>query len=145
MTRQLATKSLPSSRQLIARILDEPQLAAQIQALEAPVLLRLIERVGLEDAGEIVALATTEQLERVFDEDLWQTDVPGEDERFDSGRFLVWLEVMLEAGDSFVAHKLAERSRGSRYFGFSQAPHRADQRRASSCSRRRRRWRTNRQ
>lgn len=68
----------------------------------------LIERIGLEDSGELVAFATTDQLAAVFDQDLWQSARPGEDERFDADRFLTWLAVMLEAGDAFVAQKLAE-------------------------------------
>jgi hypothetical protein len=97
----------PGARNLLARILDQPQLAEQIQRLPPAVLGSLIERVGLEDAGELVALATTEQLADVFDDDLWRNERPGEEERFDAGRFLVWLEVMLEAGDAVVARKLA--------------------------------------
>ena len=69
---------------------------------------KLIERVGLEDAGELVALATTEQLAQIFDEELWHSARPGVDERFDADRFLVWLEIMHEAGDRFVAEQLAE-------------------------------------
>src|SRR5574340_561157 len=57
---------------------------------------RRIERVGLEDAGELMALATTEQLLHVFDETLWTSAAPGRDERLDPERFAVWLEVMLE-------------------------------------------------
>jgi hypothetical protein len=64
--------------------------------------------VGLEDAGELVALATTEQLAGIFDQDLWRSERAGEDERFDARRFVLWLEVMLEAGDRFVAERLAE-------------------------------------
>lgn len=64
--------------------------------------------MGLEDAGELVALASTEQLAQIFDEDLWHSARAGEDERFDAERFLLWLEVMLEAGDHFVAERLAE-------------------------------------
>lgn len=67
-----------------------------------------MDRVGLEDAGEIVALATTEQLARVFDEDLWKSERAGEDEKLDPARFLVWLHVMLEAGDTFAAARLVE-------------------------------------
>ena len=95
-------------RQLLARILDQPNLVAAIQALPAPALGKLIDHVGLEDAGEIVALATTEQLKRIFDDDLWRSERPGKDESFDSGRFALWLEVMLEAGEEFAAQKLAE-------------------------------------
>lgn len=108
MTDPLTLRIRPSSSRLLARILETPDLAAQVQALPAPVLAKLIDRVGLEDAGELVALATTEQLAQVFDEDLWSNDRPGEEERFDAGRFVVWLEVMREAGDPFVARKLGE-------------------------------------
>ena len=98
----------PSSRKLLGRILETPQLAQQVQALPGPVLGKLIEHVGLEDAGELVALATTEQLAQIFDEQLWRSARPGVDEHFDADRFLLWLEVMLEAGDRFVAERLAE-------------------------------------
>ena len=48
-----------SSGKLLARVLETPNLAAQVRALPGPALGKLIERVGLEDAGELVALATT--------------------------------------------------------------------------------------
>ncbi|MES1188577.1 MAG: DUF6178 family protein [Myxococcales bacterium] len=89
-------------------MLETPELPAQIQALPAPVLGKLIAHVGLEDAGELVALATTEQLACVFDEDLWQSPEAGQDERFDSERFVLWLSILLEAGDRAVAERLAE-------------------------------------
>lgn len=108
MLSRATLNSRPSSRQLLARVLETPELSAQIQALPAPVLGKLIEHVGLADAGELVALATTEQLADVFDEELWRSARVGEDERFDSDRFLLWLEVMLEAGDAFVAARLSE-------------------------------------
>lgn len=101
-------QSRPSPRTLLARVLEAPELSAQVRALPAPLLGKLIAHVGLEDAGELVALATTEQLSQIFDEELWHSPRAGEDERFDSGRFLLWLEVMLEAGDAFVAARLAE-------------------------------------
>jgi hypothetical protein len=95
-------------RALLTRILDEPNLVAAVQALPAPALGKLIDHVGLEDAGEIVALATTSQLKRIFDDDLWRSERPGQDETFDAHRFALWLEVMLEAGDAFAAEKLAD-------------------------------------
>jgi len=72
------------------------------------VLGKLIDHVGLEDAAELVALATTEQLCQIFDEDLWRSPAPTEDPRFDSERFLLWLSIMLEAGERAVAERLAE-------------------------------------
>jgi hypothetical protein len=98
----------PGSRSLLTRILDQPDLPVQIQALPPAVLGRLIDQVGLEDAGELVALATTEQLFHMLDEDVWSSNASGEAERFDADRMLVWLEVMQEAGDTFLAGKLSE-------------------------------------
>jgi hypothetical protein len=106
MTRAL-TKTTPP-RQLLARILEEPHLVSAVQRLEPRVLGKLIEHVGLEDSGELVSLATTDQLRQVFDEDLWRSDRPGKDETFDDARFALWLEIMLEAGDDLAARKLAE-------------------------------------
>ncbi len=102
------TSRNPAPHQLITRILDQPNLVAAVQALPARALGKLIDHVGLEDAGEIVALATTEQLRHVFDDDLWRSERPGKDESFDADRFALWLEVMLEAGEAFAAQKLAE-------------------------------------
>jgi hypothetical protein len=96
------------TRDLLMRILEEPGLVSMVQALQPRLLGRLIGHIGLEDAGELVALATTEQLQEVFDEDLWESERPGVDEAFDAGRFLLWMEVMLEAGAEFAASRLAE-------------------------------------
>ena len=97
-----------SSTQLLARILDHPQLVAAVSELPAPVLATLIDRVGLEDAGELVAVATSAQLERVLDQDVWRAEAPGQDEHFAPERFALWLSVMLEAGEDEVARRLSE-------------------------------------
>jgi hypothetical protein len=106
----MTDKLVVPSRSLLARILDQPQLVKAVQALPPRALLNLIDHVGLEDAGEIVAMATVEQLERMFDDDLWRSRKPGGAERFDPARFGLWLEVMLEAGSAFTADRLAELS-----------------------------------
>jgi hypothetical protein len=106
----ITRRSSNEPRQLVTRILEEPALVRAVQSLGPRALHALVERVGLEDAGELVALATVEQLERVFDEDLWKAARAGEDERFDAARFLVWLEIMREAGDAFAADTLATMS-----------------------------------
>ncbi|XXT21483.1 DUF6178 family protein [Sorangium sp. So ce429] len=106
MSTTLAMSTRP--RHLVARLLEQPDLVHLVQGLEAPVLTKLIRHIGLEDAGEIVALATTEQLKGIFDEDLWRSERPGKDETFDADRFALWLEVMLEAGEAFAAQKIAE-------------------------------------
>jgi len=105
---------------LLSQLLEDPELAPALRALPAPALRQVILRVGLEDAGELVALSTLEQLREVFDEDLWRSARPGEDEAFDAVRFVVWLEVLLEGGEAFVADRLAELSEDFLVFAVSR-------------------------
>ncbi len=98
----------PTPQHLLARILDEPELAPMVQALPGRTLARLVEHLGLEDAGELLALASAEQLREVLDEDLWHSARPGQDEQFDAERFALWLEVLVEAGPALAARKLTE-------------------------------------
>jgi hypothetical protein len=92
----------------LTRLLDEPELVRAVQSLDARRLGQLVNHLGLEDSGEILSLATTDQIAQVFDEDLWRPAGLGQDESFDGDRFALWLEVMLEAGDDFTARRLTE-------------------------------------
>ena len=96
------------ANRVLTRILEEPQWVQLIQSMRPALLARLIDHVGLEDAADIVALATTEQLKRIFDEDLWRSSRPGKTETFDAERFGTWLSILLEAGTRFAADKLSE-------------------------------------
>src|SRR5258706_13188421 len=78
-----AQRPAPDPRALLDRILDVPQLAHVVPRLQPEVLHRLIQRCGLEDCGELVALATPDQLARVFDLDLWRAGQPGPAQQFD--------------------------------------------------------------
>src|SRR5262245_40514919 len=98
----------PSSTELVLRILERPDLVAAVRELPGAVLGKLIDRIGLEDAGELVALASTAQLERIFDDDLWRADRAGGDETFQPERFALWLRVMLEAGEDALVQRLCE-------------------------------------
>ncbi len=96
-----------STAQVLERVLGEPGLVHAIRALSATELGELVSAVGLEDAGEVVALASTEQIAGLFDGDLWQSGEEAE-ERFDARRFGLWLEVLSEAGEVAVAQRLTE-------------------------------------
>jgi len=96
------------STHLLMRIFERPELVAAVRELPAPVLAKLIDHVGLEDAGELVALATPAQLQAVFDEDLFRADAPGADEQFRPERFALWLQVMQEAGEAVFVQRLCE-------------------------------------
>ena len=93
-------------RSLLERILDTPHLAHVVPRLQPEVLHKVIQTCGLEDCGDLVALATPDQLQRVFDLDLWRPAQPGEDEQLDPRRFGIWLEVLMESGAAIAAQKL---------------------------------------
>ncbi len=102
-----AQQDAPDGRDLLARILDMPHLAQVVPQLQPELLHRVIQRFGLEDCGEILALTTPEQLARVFDLDLWSAAKAGLDEQFDAARFGAWIEVLLENGVATATQKLA--------------------------------------
>jgi hypothetical protein len=104
----LSRHHVPPSTALLLRILERPGLVAAVRELPGAVLGKLIDRIGLEDAGELVALASTAQLERIFDDNLWRAERAGGDETFRPERFALWLRVMLEAGEDFVVQRLCE-------------------------------------
>ena len=101
-----ARRDMPDQRRLLDRILETPHLAHVVPRLQPEMLHRIIQSCGLEDCGELVVLATPEQLMRVFDLDLWRTDRPGRDEALDGDRFGVWLGVLMESGAAVAAQKL---------------------------------------
>src|SRR5919108_5711439 len=92
---------------LLERILNTPHLDRIVPRLHPDLLHRVIQHCGLEDCGELVALATPEQLARVFDLDLWRPSAPGLDEHFDAVRFGRWLDLLVDAGVSSAAATLA--------------------------------------
>ena len=106
----MARPQRPSPTTLLARLINEPDLLLQVRALPIPVFAAAVRQIGVEDAGELIALATTEQLVAAFDEDLFANDVPGERERFSVARFVTWLEVILDAGEEAAANRITELS-----------------------------------
>jgi hypothetical protein len=101
-----ATRGVPDGQGLLARILDTPHLAQVVPRLKPEVLHRVIQTCGLEDCGDLVAMATPGQLQAVFDLDLWRPPRPGFDEQLDPNRFGQWLEVLMESGAAVTAQKL---------------------------------------
>src|SRR3569832_2436936 len=66
----LGRPRVPTSTDLLLRILERPGLIAAVRDLPGEVLGALIDRIGQKDAAELVALASQQQLERIFDDDL---------------------------------------------------------------------------
>src|SRR5512147_1075016 len=97
-----------ASKNLLKTLTDNPALPAFVRTLKAPVLKRLIDHVGLHDAGDLIALTSTEQLREIFEVSLWESLAPGQAERLQPEKFLEWLDVMLEVGPTFAAQRLIE-------------------------------------
>jgi hypothetical protein len=97
-----------SSKQLLKTLTDNPALPALVRGLQPPVLKRLIDHVGLHDAGALIALTSTAQLREIFEVSLWESLVPGQAERLRPEKFLEWLDVMLEVGAAFTVQRLIE-------------------------------------
>src|SRR5262245_44120560 len=62
-----ARRDATAGRGLLDRILNTPSLEHVVPRLRPDLLHPVIQTCGLEDCGEIVALATPEQLARIFD------------------------------------------------------------------------------
>jgi hypothetical protein len=107
-------------RGLLDRILDTPHLARVVPRLSPGVLHHVIQKRGLEDCAELVALATPGQLAAVFDLDLWRPAQAGLDEQFDADRFSLRLEVLMESGATVAAQKLADVDVDLATAGFAQ-------------------------
>lgn len=99
---------LTGTTSFLKRLLEDPKLPEKIEAMSPREIMKVIEDVGLEDSGEIVALASSQQLEQIFDIDLWKAQKAGSDEIFDPTRFGTWIEVLLELGANRAAEKLSE-------------------------------------
>src|ERR1700754_1505012 len=62
---------------LLDRILAMPNIAHVVPRLQPELLYRTIQNCGLEDSGELLALATPTQLAELFDLDLWRSNQLG--------------------------------------------------------------------
>jgi hypothetical protein len=97
----MATSSLS-----LERFLHTPELERVVPRLDAEVLHRVVQHFGLEQCGELVALASRQQIARILDADLWQARA-GADAMFDVERFGVWLAVLMQSGVAIAADKIA--------------------------------------
>jgi hypothetical protein len=91
----------------LRNMVDNPALPAVLGRLQPQTLVRLIDRVGLNDAAELMALVPAPRLLRALDKAIWKSPRPGTNPVFDSVEFINWLQVWNEVGESFVAERLA--------------------------------------
>jgi hypothetical protein len=96
-----------SPSELAQWTVEQPEVVAIVQRFDARTLEQLVDRVGVENLEEFGALVTTEQLERVFDEELWRSEWDGEEGTFDDARCGLWIEILLEGVKEIAVEKMA--------------------------------------
>lgn len=96
----------PQSSNLVAKLLDNPQLPAYIPKLPGSALTKLVQNIGKEDAQELLVYATPEQITDLVETDAWESPHPGAEETFAPGKFLEWLELWHDMGAVFLTEKL---------------------------------------
>jgi Family of unknown function (DUF6178) len=103
----LSKKLTVSPKLALRNIVDNPALPAVLGNMQPKTLARLVERVGLNDAAEIMAHVPVRNLLRALDEAVWKSPRPGASPAFDPAEFVSWLQVWIEVDDLFVAERLA--------------------------------------
>lgn len=86
--RAALARSRPQKR--LDAVLSDPQAAEIVPRIPVEDLYYLVRGVGLPDAGDVLRLASPEQLQGCLDLDLWERD------RLSSSRLLAWLEALAE-------------------------------------------------
>jgi hypothetical protein len=103
----LSKKLSVSQSRSLRNIVDDPALPAVLGQMQPKTLARLVDRVGLNDAGELMALVPARNLLRALDEAVWKNPRPGASAVFDPTEFVSWIQVWLEVGETFAAERLA--------------------------------------
>jgi hypothetical protein len=107
----MSTSTTAAERRALVHPSSTTELHDLVPALPSERLHQMIQTRGLEDAGEILALATREQLRELADLDLWRSERPGQTEAFDADRFAGWLEALVDHDPAIAARQLAELDR----------------------------------
>ncbi len=81
-------------------ILSAPNAQRLVRSFAAESLFQTLKEVGLEDGGDLLALASGDQVCALLDLDCWKKD------RLETATLLDWLEVIVEAGGRAVGELL---------------------------------------
>ena len=92
LTRLRAQLAGPRGRARVEALLADPDAATLVPALPAATFHGLIQDVGLDEAGELLALATPAQVQGCLDLEVWDRD------RVDVAAARPWIAALLEVG-----------------------------------------------
>jgi hypothetical protein len=96
-----------SKKTTLRRITENPELARAVPRLHPELLHAIVDKYGLADCGELLLLATPNQLTALADLDLWSTVRAGSAEQFDAERFCEWIEVLADLSPEIAAERLS--------------------------------------
>jgi len=98
----------PGARQLVEAMSSSVALPAFVRRIDPHTLKSLVDDVGLEDAGALIAHVSNQQLVHLLDETLWTGARPGDPDKLSVAELLRWLDLWNGLGSAFVADKLYE-------------------------------------
>lgn len=87
----------PSGQRRMDALLAAEEPAAEVAALTSTELFQVLVEVGLEESGELLALATPEQVRGCLDLVVWRGD------RFDVDALIPWLGALVALGSEGLA------------------------------------------
>jgi hypothetical protein len=92
LARLRAQLAAPRGVRRIDALISADDAPAAVAALSPPEVLALVSEVGFEDASELIALATPEQIQGCLDLDAWSRD------QLELGPTRAWLDAVLHHG-----------------------------------------------
>ena len=108
MTPPSASKSTGSAKQLIETMSGSDALPVFVQRINPNTLKTLVDELGIEDAGPLIAHASQHQLVHLLDETIWTGAKPGDPDKLSVAELLRWLDLWNGLGARFAADKLFE-------------------------------------
>jgi hypothetical protein len=99
-----------SHTQLIRTLEQHPGLPSLLQSMPPRVAATLLQRIGISDAAELMALLPIESSLRTLDESIWQSARPGLRAGVDVAQLCEWLETWHDIGEAFLLERLAAMS-----------------------------------
>lgn len=98
----------PNARQLMETMTSSAALPAFVRRINPQTLKHLVDEVGLEDAGPLIAHVSNNQLVHLLDETLWTGARAGDPDKLSVAELLRWFDLWNGLGAGFVADKLFE-------------------------------------
>lgn len=108
MPSTILARSPATARRLMEAMTGSSALPAFVRQIDPRTLTALVEEVGIEDSGALIAHVSNTQLVHLLDETIWTGARPGDPEKLSVAELLRWLDLWNGLGPSFAADKLYE-------------------------------------